>query len=38
MLTLHTKLGADDDRIQIQLQRVADVGKVELLGLQDEKI
>jgi multidrug efflux pump len=26
------------DRIQIQLQRVADVGKVELLGLQDEKI
>lgn len=26
------------DRIQIQLQRVKDVGKVELLGLQDEKI
>jgi multidrug efflux pump len=26
------------DRIQIQLQRVPDVGKVELLGLQDEKI
>ncbi|MBJ9976035.1 efflux RND transporter permease subunit [Pseudomonas sp. S75] len=26
------------DRIQIQLQRVQDVGKVELLGLQDEKI
>jgi len=26
------------DRIQIQLQRVNDVGKVELLGLQDEKI
>ena len=26
------------ERIQIQLQRVKDVGKVELLGLQDEKI
>ena len=26
------------DRIQLQLQRVASVGKVELLGLQDEKI
>ncbi|VVN88550.1 efflux RND transporter permease subunit [Pseudomonas fluorescens] len=26
------------DRIQIQLQRVKDVGKVDLLGLQDEKI
>ncbi len=26
------------DRIQIQLQRVKDVGKVELLGLQDEKV
>ncbi|MFK3969554.1 efflux RND transporter permease subunit [Pseudomonas sp. NPDC087358] len=26
------------DRIQIQLQRVKDVGKVELLGLQEEKI
>ncbi|WP_325918363.1 efflux RND transporter permease subunit [Pseudomonas frederiksbergensis] len=26
------------DRIQIQLQRVRDVGKVELVGLQDEKI
>ena len=26
------------DRIQVQLQRVKDVGKVELLGLQDEKI
>ncbi|BBP84978.1 MULTISPECIES: efflux RND transporter permease subunit [unclassified Pseudomonas] len=26
------------DRIQLQLQRVKDVGKVELLGLQDEKI
>ncbi|PRA52042.1 MULTISPECIES: efflux RND transporter permease subunit [Pseudomonas] len=26
------------DRIQIQLQRVKDVGKVELLGVQDEKI
>nr|WP_298140216.1 efflux RND transporter permease subunit [uncultured Pseudomonas sp.] len=26
------------DRIQLQLQRVADVGKVELVGLQDEKI
>ncbi|MGY3300218.1 multidrug efflux pump [Pseudomonas sp. TE6288] len=26
------------DRIQIQLQRVKDVGKVELIGLQDEKI
>jgi multidrug efflux pump len=26
------------DRIQIQLQRIKDVGKVELLGLQDEKI
>jgi multidrug efflux pump len=26
------------DRIQIQLQRVKDVGKVEQLGLQDEKI
>jgi len=26
------------DRIQVQLQRVRDVGKVELLGLQDEKI
>ncbi len=26
------------DRVQIQLQRVKDVGKVELLGLQDEKI
>ncbi|MBV4492626.1 efflux RND transporter permease subunit [Pseudomonas oryzicola] len=26
------------DRIQIQLQRVKDVGKVELVGLQDEKI
>ncbi len=25
------------DRIQIQLQRVKDVGKVDLLGLQDEK-
>ncbi|MGA9094867.1 MAG: efflux RND transporter permease subunit [Pseudomonas alloputida] len=26
------------DRIQIQLQRVKDVGKVELIGLQDEKV
>ena len=26
------------DRIQIQLQRVKDVGKVELVGLQDEKV
>jgi multidrug efflux pump len=26
------------DRIQLQLQRVKDVGKVELLGLQDEKV
>jgi multidrug efflux pump len=26
------------DRVQIQLQRVLDVGKVDLLGLQDEKI
>ena len=26
------------DRLQLQLQRVKDVGKVELLGLQDEKI
>jgi multidrug efflux pump len=26
------------DRIQIQLQRVHDVGKIDLLGLQDEKI
>ncbi|ARU87756.1 efflux RND transporter permease subunit [Pseudomonas sp. M30-35] len=26
------------DRIQLQLQRVKDVGKIELLGLQDEKI
>lgn len=26
------------DRIQLELQRVADVGKVDLLGLQDEKI
>jgi multidrug efflux pump len=26
------------DRIQVQLQRVKDVGKVELVGLQDEKI
>ncbi|MCG6573907.1 efflux RND transporter permease subunit [Pseudomonas sp. AF32] len=26
------------DRVQIQLQRVKDVGKVELIGLQDEKI
>ena len=26
------------DRIQLQLQRVRDVGKVELVGLQDEKI
>ncbi|MFG0420283.1 efflux RND transporter permease subunit [Ectopseudomonas khazarica] len=26
------------DRIQLQLQRVKDVGKVELVGLQDEKI
>ena len=26
------------DRIQLELQRVADVGKVELLGLQDEKV
>jgi len=26
------------DRIQLQLQRVADVGKVELVGLQDEKV
>ncbi len=26
------------DRIQLQLQRVADVGKVDLLGLQDEKV
>jgi multidrug efflux pump len=26
------------DRIQLQLQRVANVGKVELIGLQDEKI
>ncbi|AIR89755.1 efflux RND transporter permease subunit [Pseudomonas cremoricolorata] len=26
------------DRIQVQLQRVKDVGKVELLGLQDERI
>jgi multidrug efflux pump len=26
------------DRVQIQLQRVKDVGKIELIGLQDEKI
>nr|WP_288355939.1 efflux RND transporter permease subunit [uncultured Pseudomonas sp.] len=26
------------DRVQLQLQRVKDVGKVELVGLQDEKI
>ena len=26
------------DRIQLDLQRVADVGKVELVGLQDEKV
>ena len=26
------------DRVQVQLQRVKDVGKVELVGLQDEKI
>ncbi|MEA1606781.1 efflux RND transporter permease subunit [Pseudomonas spirodelae] len=26
------------DRIQLQLQRVKDVGKVDLLGLQDEKV
>lgn len=26
------------DRVQLQLQRVKDVGKVELLGVQDEKI
>lgn len=26
------------DRVQLQLQRVQDVGKIELLGLQDEKI
>ncbi|GIZ11227.1 efflux RND transporter permease subunit [Pseudomonas sp. NCCP-436] len=26
------------DRLQLQLQRVKDVGKVELIGLQDEKI
>ncbi|MHA3735038.1 efflux RND transporter permease subunit [Pseudomonas sp. Eth.TT006] len=26
------------DRVQIQLQRVKDVGKVDLLGLQDEKV
>ncbi|MBK5300448.1 MULTISPECIES: efflux RND transporter permease subunit [Gammaproteobacteria] len=26
------------DRVQIQLQRVKDVGKVDLIGLQDEKI
>ena len=26
------------DRIQLELQRVADVGKVDLLGLQDEKV
>ncbi len=26
------------DRIQLQLQRVKSVGKVELIGLQDEKI
>ncbi len=26
------------DRIQLQLQRIKDVGKVELIGLQDEKI
>ncbi|MDZ7889173.1 MAG: efflux RND transporter permease subunit [Pseudomonas sp.] len=26
------------DRVQLQLQRVKDVGKVELIGLQDEKI
>ncbi|WP_439861248.1 efflux RND transporter permease subunit [Pseudomonas sp. MBLB4136] len=26
------------DRVQLQLQRVKDVGKVDLLGLQDEKI
>lgn len=26
------------DRIQLQLQRVKDVGKVELIGLQDEKV
>ena len=26
------------ERIQLELQRVADVGKVELIGLQDEKI
>lgn len=25
------------DRVQLQLQRVKDVGKVELIGLQDEK-
>ena len=26
------------DRIELELQRVADVGKVELIGLQDEKV
>ncbi|WP_454832295.1 efflux RND transporter permease subunit [Pseudoxanthomonas wuyuanensis] len=26
------------DRVQLELQRVADVGKVELVGLQDEKV
>ena len=26
------------DRIQLELQRVADVGKVDLIGLQDEKV
>lgn len=26
------------DRVQLQLQRVKDVGKVEILGLQDEKV
>ncbi|PAV49084.1 multidrug transporter AcrB [Pseudomonas sp. HAR-UPW-AIA-41] len=26
------------DRVQLQLQRVKDVGKVELIGLQDEKV
>ncbi len=26
------------DRIQLELQRVADVGKIDLLGLQDEKV
>lgn len=26
------------DRLQLQLQRVKDVGKVELIGLQDQKI